>query len=85
LSNLAIAAVLGYAVVLIPALWCWYDLGSFHRPLWVGYGSRARWRGGLVTTYALGGWPALFVVLSWRTGRIRSELRDERDRWSEYA
>ncbi len=40
MSNLALAAIVGYVVVLVPALWCWYDLGSFHRPLWVGYGDR---------------------------------------------
>ncbi|MGZ4691214.1 MAG: hypothetical protein ACXVJ7_14345 [Acidimicrobiia bacterium] len=71
----------GYAAGIPAVIWARRDLSSFHTPLWIGFGNRDAWRRGLIVGLLLGGWPGLFVALGWRTGRIRAELVDERDRW----
>lgn len=80
LVKLAILAAVGYIVGLPVLVWCLRDLKHFHRPLWVGYGNRDAWRNGAVIAYMLGGWPVLALAFGWRTGRMRAELIDERDR-----
>ena len=75
----AVTGLVGYLVALPVLLWHRHDLHSFHRPLWVGYGSRqARLQGALVCYLAFG-WPELFMALGWRTSTVRGALVTERD------
>lgn len=72
--------VAGYLVALPAFWWCRNDLRGFHRPLWVGYGSRDTWIRAVSIGYAVGGWPALVVAFAWRSSQARTELTLARQR-----
>lgn len=79
-ALLPVFLLAGYVVALVPARLCHRDIGSFRRPLWVGYGSRDRWLRGIKIAYLAFGWPALVVATAWRRSTTRAgliELRDE--------
>jgi hypothetical protein len=64
----------GYVVAFAPARRCHLDIGRFRRSLWVGIGRRDHWLLGLRVSYLVFGWPALVVVLVWRTSPTREAL-----------
>ena len=80
---LLLLLVAGHLFGLPVLAWCLRDLGSFHRPLWPGYGNRQSWRKGAIVAYALGGWPIILFAFGWRTGRTRAGLVEERERLRE--
>ncbi|MGZ4688468.1 MAG: hypothetical protein ACXVKA_16295 [Acidimicrobiia bacterium] len=71
--------VLGYVVGLPFLLWGIRDARTISRRVWATVGRhRSRWEQQMTVGYLLGGWPAIPLVLSWRHGRLRHELRRER-------
>jgi hypothetical protein len=70
--------LLGY-VVGFPFMWmALQDARTISRRVWAAVGRRrSRWEQQLVLGYALAGWPAIPIFLSWRRSRLRVELRSE--------
>jgi hypothetical protein len=71
--------VLGYIVGLPFLLWSIQDGRTISRRVWAACGRRrSRWEQQMVLGYAIGGWPAVALALSWRRGRLRHDLHSER-------
>jgi hypothetical protein len=71
--------ILGYLVALPVLLTTLSDARTISRRVWAACGQRrSTWEHQLFLAYAFAGWPALVMALSWRTGRLRHELRRER-------
>jgi hypothetical protein len=71
--------VLGYIVGLPFLWWAIQDGRTISRRVWAAVGRRrSRWEQQMILGYAIGGWPAIPLALSWRRGRLRHELRRER-------
>jgi hypothetical protein len=76
-----IAAVIaaGFLVVLPVLVWGLADVAKIPGGVWRHAAERPRhqWRVGMLSAYALGGWPAIFAVLAWLRSRERTDLRLE--------
>jgi hypothetical protein len=71
--------ILGYVVGLPVLLTTLSDGRTLSRRVWAACGRRrSRWEQQLYVAYACGGWPAIVLACTWRTGRLRHELRRER-------
>jgi hypothetical protein len=71
--------ILGYLLGLPVLLITLSDGRTISRRVWAAVGRRrSRWEQQLYVAYACGGWPAIALALSWRTGRLRHDLRQER-------
>jgi len=71
--------ILGYVVGLPFVLWGIQDARTISRRVWAVAGRhRSRWEKTLMVSYVLAGWPAVALVVSWRRGRLRHDLRRER-------
>ena len=71
--------VLGYIVGLPFLIWGIRDGRTISRRVWAAVGRRrSRWEHGMILGYVLGGWPAVPLVMVWRNGRLRHDLRRER-------
>jgi hypothetical protein len=75
-TALLIAGYLAAAPVL---LWGLGDLRHIPGGVWrhAAERPRAQWRSGMITAYALGGWPAIVSVVLWWRSRERADLIDE--------
>jgi hypothetical protein len=71
--------VFGYAAAVPALVWGLRDLKRIPGGVWrhAAQRPRAQWRAGMISAYALGGWPAFASVLSWRQSRERADLLDE--------
>jgi hypothetical protein len=69
----------GYIAGLPVLLWGLGDLRHIPGGVWrhAAQRPRAQWRAGMITAYALGGWPVIVSVLAWRRSRERADLLDE--------
>jgi hypothetical protein len=71
--------VLGYVVGFPFLWWAIQDGRTISRRVWAAVGRRrSRWEQQMMLGYALAGWPAIPLVMSWRRSRLRVELRRER-------
>jgi hypothetical protein len=71
--------VLGYVVGLPFLIWLIQDGRTISRRVWAACGRRrSKWEQQMVLGYACAGWPAIALVMVWRRGRLRHELRRER-------
>ncbi len=70
--------LLGY-IVGFPFMWmALQEAKSTSRRIWAAVGRRrSRWEHQLLLGYALAGWPAIPIFVSWRRSRLRIDLRDE--------
>ena len=70
--------VLGY-IVGFPFMWiALQDARAISRRIWAAVGQRrSRWEHQLLLGYALAGWPAIPIFMSWRRSRLRVDLRAE--------
>jgi hypothetical protein len=80
-TNTLIAVLLlaGYVMTFPVLLWGLRDMKEIPGGVWrhAAQRPRAQWKGGMITAYALGGWPVIASVYTWRTSRERTDLRDE--------
>jgi hypothetical protein len=79
-TTLLIAVlIVGYVAGLPVLLWGLGDLNHIPGGVWrhAADRPRAQWRTGMISAYALGGWPVLFSVATWRRSRERADLLDE--------
>jgi hypothetical protein len=79
-KTLIVTLLLTGYVAAAPVLW--WGLGDLkHIPggVWRHSAQRPRrqWRAGMISAYVLGGWPAIFAVVSWRRSTERANLLDE--------
>jgi hypothetical protein len=71
--------LLGYLVGLPVLLLTLSDGRTISRRVWAACGRRrSRFEQQLYIAYACAGWPVIVMAASWRTGRLRHELRRER-------
>ena len=80
MTPLAIMVILvaGYVTGGIAALWALRDMARIPSNIW--YWSGVWWSGrqrALLIGWLLGGYPAIFVALSWWRSPERQEMRDE--------
>jgi hypothetical protein len=68
--------VAGYVVALPVLAWGLADVAKIPGGVWRHAAQRPRhqWRVGMVSTYLLGGWPAIVAVLVWWRSRERTDL-----------
>jgi hypothetical protein len=75
-----LALLLTGFVASAPVLW-WglADLKHIPGGVWRHSAQRPRrmWRAGMISSYALGGWPVIVAVWSWRHSTERANLLDE--------
>lgn len=71
--------IVGYLAGLPVLLWGLADVERIPGGVWrhAADRPRAQWRTGMISTYALGGWPVLYSVSMWRRSRERADLLDE--------
>jgi hypothetical protein len=81
---IALMLVTGYAVALPVLLYGLGDLKHIPGGIWRHAAQRpqVQWRSGMLSAYALGGWPAIVAVIVWRRSRERSDLLEE---WAELS
>ena len=71
--------VLGYVVGLPFIVWLIRNGRTISRRVWAACGRRrSKWEQQMFLGYAITGWPAIALVVVWRRGRLRHELRRER-------
>lgn len=71
--------VLGYVAGLPFLIWGIQDARLISRRVWAAVGRRrSRWEHQMILAYVVVGWPVIPLVLSWRRGRLRHDLHDER-------
>ena len=78
-TLIAVLLVTGYVACLPVLLWGLGDVKNIPGGVWrhSAQRPRAQWRGGMISAYALGGWPVIASVLAWRNSRERRDLLDE--------
>jgi hypothetical protein len=83
-ALIALLLVTGYVVALPVLLYGLRDLKHIPGGIWRHAAQRplVQWRTGMLSTYALGGWPSIVAVIMWRRSRERSDLLDE---WAELS
>lgn len=81
---IALTLLAGYAVALPVLLYGLRDLKHIPGGIWRHAAQRphVQWRSGMLSAYALGGWPAMVAVIMWWRSRERSDLLDE---WAELS
>jgi hypothetical protein len=78
-ALIALALVAGYVVMLPVLLWGLRDMDRIPGGVWRHAARRplVQWRTGLVSAYALAGWPVIVAVGKWRRSRERADLLEE--------
>jgi hypothetical protein len=78
-TLITVLLLVGYIAALPALLWGLGDLKHIPGGVWrhAAQRPRAQWRTGMVSAYALGGWPAFVSVVLWRRSRERADLLDE--------
>jgi hypothetical protein len=78
-ALITIVVVAGFVAALPVLLWGLGDVAKIPGGVWRHAAERPRhqWRVGMVSAYALGGWPAIVAVLAWWRSRERSDLLAE--------
>jgi hypothetical protein len=80
-TNTLIVVLLlaGYVLTFPVLLWGLRDMKQIPGGVWrhAAQRPRAQWKGGMISAYALGGWPVIVSVLVWRNSRERADLREE--------
>lgn len=74
----------GYVVGLPALLWALADMKRIPGGVWRHAAQRPypQWRVGMISAYALLGWPAIFSAAAWLRGRERADLLAE---WAELS
>jgi hypothetical protein len=69
----------GYVVALPALLFGLHDLSRIPGGVWRHAAQRPReqWRFGMISSYALAGWPTIASVIVWRLSQERADLLDE--------
>jgi hypothetical protein len=78
MTTVAVVALAGWVVALVPARRAHLDIGRFRRVVWIGVGSRRRWLWAVRVSYIAAGWPSIAVALAWWTSQTREVLTEVR-------
>ena len=71
-----IVLLTGFVLALPVLAWGLRDISKIPGGVWRHAAERPahQWRVGIISSYLLGGWPAIVAVIVWRRSRERSEL-----------